>query len=124
MGLGWLHQYRRSTGAVALAGMAFYAVLLPWHTVSQATGPPLNLGKSFEPPCHQASAAGDKANPTASEAADTLSDLQWLCGLPLRRPTAGERPVGRAGGTCSYPPHGRRWPCRSHRAHASEPRPT
>jgi len=61
MGLGWLHQYRRSTGAVALAGMAFYAVLLPWHTVSQATGPPLSLGKSFEPPCHQASAAGDNA---------------------------------------------------------------
>ena len=61
MGLGWLHQYRRSAGAVALAGMAFYAVLLPWHTVSQATGPPLSLGKSFEPPCHQALAAGDNA---------------------------------------------------------------
>ena len=61
MGLGWLHQYRRSTGAVALAGMAFYAVLLPWHTVSQATGPPFSLGKSFEPPCHQASMAGDNA---------------------------------------------------------------
>ena len=60
MGLGWLHQYRRSAGAVALAGMAFYAVLLPWHTVSQATGP-LSLGKSFEPPCHQASAVGDDA---------------------------------------------------------------
>ena len=41
--------------------MAFYAVLVPWHTVSQATGPPLSLGKSFEPPCHQASAAGDNA---------------------------------------------------------------
>jgi hypothetical protein len=61
MGLGWLHQYRRSAGAVALAGMAVYAVLLPWHTVSQATGPPLSLGKSLEPPCHQASAAGDNA---------------------------------------------------------------
>ena len=61
MGLGWLHRYRHSTGAVALAGMAFYAVLLPWHIVSQATGPPLSLGKSFEPPCHQASAAGDNA---------------------------------------------------------------
>jgi hypothetical protein len=61
MGLGWLHQYRRSAGAGALAGMAIYAVLLPWHIVSQATGPPLSLGKSFEPPCHQASAAGDNA---------------------------------------------------------------
>src|SRR6478752_3079099 len=61
MGLGRLHQYRRSAGAVALAGMAFYAALLPWHTVSQATGPPLSLGKSLEPPCHQASAAGHTA---------------------------------------------------------------
>jgi hypothetical protein len=61
MGLGWPHQYRRSAGAVALAGMAIYAVLLPWHIVSQATGPPLSLGKSSEPPCHQTSAAGDDA---------------------------------------------------------------
>jgi hypothetical protein len=61
MGLGRLHQYRRSAGAVALAAMAFYAVLLPWHTVSQATDPPPSLVKSFEPPCHQASAAGDNA---------------------------------------------------------------
>jgi hypothetical protein len=61
MGLGRLHQYRRLAGAVALAGMAFYVALLPWHTVSQATGPPLSLGKSFEPPCHQASTTGDNA---------------------------------------------------------------
>jgi hypothetical protein len=27
---------RRIAGAIALAGMAFYAVLFPWHTVSQA----------------------------------------------------------------------------------------
>jgi hypothetical protein len=59
MGLGRLHQYRRSAGAVALAGMAFYVALLPWHTVSQATGPPL----SFEPPCHQASTVGNAKTP-------------------------------------------------------------
>ena len=59
--LGDLHRQRRFAGAIALVAMAFYAVLLPWHTVSQATGPPLSLGKSFEPPCHQASAAGDDA---------------------------------------------------------------
>jgi hypothetical protein len=63
MGLGRLHQYRRSAGAVALAGMAFYVALLPWHTVSQATGPPLSLGKSFEPPCHQASTVGNAKTP-------------------------------------------------------------
>ena len=64
MGLGRLHQYRRLAGAVALAGMAFYVALLPWHTVSQATGgPPLSLGKSFEPPCHQASAVDNAKTP-------------------------------------------------------------
>src|SRR6476659_1387446 len=56
--LGDLHRQRQLAGAIALVAMAFYAVLLPWHIVSQATGPPLSLGKSFEPPCHQASAAG------------------------------------------------------------------
>lgn len=57
--LGHLHRQRPFAGAIALVAMAFYTVLLPWHTVSQATGPPLSLGKSFETPCHQASAAGD-----------------------------------------------------------------
>jgi hypothetical protein len=57
--LGDLHRQRRFGAAIAIIAMAFYAVLLPWHTVSQATGPPLSLGKSFEPPCHQVSAAGD-----------------------------------------------------------------
>jgi hypothetical protein len=57
--LGDLHRQRRLGGAIAIVAMAFYAVLLPWHTVSQATGPPPSLGKAFEPPCHQVSAAGD-----------------------------------------------------------------
>jgi hypothetical protein len=56
-----LHRQRPFAGAIALVAMAFYTVLLPWHTVSQATGPPPSLVKSFEPPCHQASAAGDNA---------------------------------------------------------------
>jgi hypothetical protein len=59
--LGDFHRQRRFAGAIALVAMAFYAVLLPWHTVSQATGPPLSFGKSSEPPCHQALAAGDNA---------------------------------------------------------------
>ena len=56
-----LHRQRQYAGVIAIVAMAFYAVLLPWHTISQATGPPLTLGKPFEPPCHQASAPGDHA---------------------------------------------------------------
>jgi hypothetical protein len=55
MGLGALHQHRRFAGALALVGMVFYAVIVPWHTVSQATTPSLDLANSFEPPCHHAS---------------------------------------------------------------------
>jgi hypothetical protein len=55
MGLGALHQHRRFAGALALVGMAFYAVLVPWHTVSQATAGVVEPdGASGEPPCHQA----------------------------------------------------------------------
>jgi hypothetical protein len=57
--LGDLHRQRRFGAAIAIIAMAFYTVLFPWHTVSQATGPPPGLGKSFEPPCHQVSAARD-----------------------------------------------------------------
>ena len=57
--LDGLDRHRRFAGALALLGMAFYAVLVPWHAVSQATGPPL----SFEPPCHQASTVGNAKTP-------------------------------------------------------------
>jgi Protein of unknown function (DUF2946) len=57
--LGDLHRRHRFGAAIAIIAMAFYTVLLPWHTVSQATGPPRILGKSFEPPCHKVSATGD-----------------------------------------------------------------
>jgi hypothetical protein len=36
MSLGGFHRHRR-LARVALARMAFYADLLPWHSVSQAT---------------------------------------------------------------------------------------
>jgi hypothetical protein len=37
--------------------MAFYAVLVPWHVLSQATTPlQSELAKSFKSPCHQSSA--------------------------------------------------------------------
>jgi hypothetical protein len=42
---------------LALGGMIFYAVLVPWHTVSQATagiGEP--EGARMQPPCHEAAA--------------------------------------------------------------------
>jgi hypothetical protein len=54
--LDGLDRYRRFAGALALVGMAFYAVLVPWHTVSQATTPSLALAKSSEPPCHRENA--------------------------------------------------------------------
>ncbi len=37
MGLAFMHRRRRLGAALAMFGMAFYAVLFPWHTVSQAT---------------------------------------------------------------------------------------
>jgi hypothetical protein len=46
---------RRLGKALALASMLFYAVLVPWHTVSQATAGVVEPdGASGEPPCHQA----------------------------------------------------------------------
>ena len=59
MSLGGFHRHRRFAGVLALAGMAFYAVLLPWHTVSQATAEiaPTGLAGLSEPPCHQGAAA-------------------------------------------------------------------
>jgi hypothetical protein len=57
MSLGGLHWRRRLAGALALVGMAFYAVLVPWHTVSQATTPSSTLARSSEPPCHASTSA-------------------------------------------------------------------
>ena len=59
MSLKGLHRRRRLAAAFALAGMAFYAVLLPWHTVSQATTALVGSGLGITPatPCHDASAA-------------------------------------------------------------------
>jgi hypothetical protein len=59
MSLGGFPRHHRFAGVLALAGMAFYAVLLPWHTVSQATAEiaPTRLAGLSEPPCHQKAAA-------------------------------------------------------------------
>jgi hypothetical protein len=34
MGLASMHRHRSCAATLALLGMAFYAVLIPWHTVS------------------------------------------------------------------------------------------
>jgi hypothetical protein len=65
MSLGGFRRYRRLAGAFALAGMAFYAVLVPWHILSQATTPLFqsDLAKSFKPPCHESSAGSKNRQP-------------------------------------------------------------
>ena len=62
MGLGDFHRQRRRTALFALLGMAFYALLLPWHTVSQTS---LLLDKAAIaaiPMCH-ADTSADAASP-------------------------------------------------------------
>jgi len=39
--------------------MAFYAVLIPWHTVSQAITPLLAAAEAVTPPCHDSTAGAD-----------------------------------------------------------------
>ena len=72
MSLKGLHQRRRFTAALALVGMAFYAVILPWHTVSQATNALVGtgLGITAELPCHNISTEPDgepKGSPPANK---------------------------------------------------------
>jgi len=67
MALALAQSHHRLGGTFALLGMAFYAVLIPWHTVSQASlalaGSPLAL--VAEPPCHSvAGAPGDPRSET------------------------------------------------------------
>jgi len=50
--LDGLDRHRRFCRSAGACRMAFYAVLVPWHTVSQATIPTPTLAKSSEPPCH------------------------------------------------------------------------
>jgi hypothetical protein len=64
MALGGLHRCRRIAGAIALAGMAFYAVLFAWHTVSQAAAQLL----PSTPICHDSGSSSDggsKSSPPA-----------------------------------------------------------
>jgi hypothetical protein len=60
MGLRACPRRRRVAATLALIGVAFYAMLFPWHTVSQTAlllGQ-AQLGLAAMPPCHEATAQG------------------------------------------------------------------
>lgn len=65
MGLVFMHRRRRLGATLALLGMAFYAVLIPWHTVSQATLglDPAQAWADAAPMCHSISAADSQQKP-------------------------------------------------------------
>jgi hypothetical protein len=59
--MGWTtHRTRHLPGVLALIGMVFYAILLPWHTVSQATTQSLQV----KPPCHEIGSVSSKRSQT------------------------------------------------------------
>ncbi|HMK40316.1 MAG TPA: DUF2946 family protein [Methyloceanibacter sp.] len=64
MGLAELHGRRRPAAISALIGMTFYAMLFPWHTVSQTSLLLAQAGfaTSTVPICHT-EAPGDPAKP-------------------------------------------------------------
>ena len=64
MGLAEFHGRRRPAAISALIGMAFYAMLFPWHTVSQTSMLLAQAGFSTStvPICHT-EAPGDPAKP-------------------------------------------------------------
>ena len=67
MSLTALGKVRRLSGAIALIGMAFYAMLFPWHTVSQTSMllAQAGLGMSALAPCHrEAAPPGDTSKPS------------------------------------------------------------
>ena len=73
MALAFVQSHRRLGGTLALLGMAFYAVLIPWHTVSQASAalagdrPAL----SAEPPCHEAASPRGETTKSSHPASKT-----------------------------------------------------
>jgi len=56
--LGVFSRHRRFAGALAFLAMAFYVVLVPWHTLSQ-TKLQLSPNNVSTAPCHQ---VGDESN--------------------------------------------------------------
>jgi hypothetical protein len=64
---------RRIGAALGLLGMAYYAVLVPWHVVSQASAASVlsALGAAAAPLCHGASSEDDSAPKTGRPAGKT-----------------------------------------------------
>lgn len=64
MSLKALYKSRRLGSAIALIGMVFYAMLFPWHTVSQTSLwlAQAGIGTSAIPMCHR-EAPGEPAKP-------------------------------------------------------------
>lgn len=60
MGLRACLRRRRVAATLALIGVVFYAVLFPWHTVSQTALQlgQAQLGLAAMPPCHEATDQG------------------------------------------------------------------
>jgi hypothetical protein len=75
MGPALLHRHRRLSATFALLGMAFYAVLIPWHTVSQTAMllAQVELGTSANPICH-----GD-STPAGEPSKDSSPSKQTHC---------------------------------------------
>ena len=67
MGLDFMHRRRRLGATLALLGMAFYAVFIPWHTVSQASLAldPAQAWADADTMCHNVSA--DSQQPGSSK---------------------------------------------------------
>jgi hypothetical protein len=106
MGLGELHKGRRPAAFLALIGIAFYAMLFPWHTVSQASILLAQAGLAANPvPICHTEAPGDPAKP-AQPAKQThcpicsgFAALQFALAsasieLPLPSPTSGKHAFG------------------------------
>lgn len=83
MVLRGLHRWRRIAGVVALAGMTFYAVLFPWHTVSQVAAQllPSKFEKSSKPICHDGEASPSDAGSKGPPPAKPLSHCPICKGL-------------------------------------------
>ena len=94
MGLAEFHGRRRPAAISALIGMAFYAMLFPWHTVSQTSMLLAQAGfaTSTVPICHT-DVPGDPAKPaqpakqTHCPICNGFAALQFaLAGAPIALP--------------------------------------
>jgi DUF2946 family protein len=109
MSLGVIYRHRRLGVTLALIGVAFYAVLFPWHIVSQTLlqFDRTALGLAATAPCHERSAEAQGAPSSNSEPAKSrthcpicsgLASLQTaLAGapevvIPAREPTCSGSP--------------------------------